>query len=57
MPYSVWMFPRRGNSGGSTYSWLYNLTMYLTARLLAVALIANPMIGPVDARHHLPDKQ
>ncbi|MDP6443240.1 MAG: hypothetical protein QF805_05560 [Pirellulaceae bacterium] len=57
MPYSVWMFPRRGNSGGSTYSWLYNLPMYLTARLLAVALIANPMIGPVDARHHLPDKQ
>lgn len=32
---------------------LYNSTMYLMAGLLAVALIANWRVRPVDARHHL----
>jgi len=33
---------------------LYNTTMYLMAGLLAVALIANALMRPVDSRHHLP---
>jgi len=32
---------------------LYNSTMYLMAALLGVALVANWLIRPVDARHHL----
>ena len=32
---------------------LYNSTMYLMAGLLAVALVANLRVRPVDARHHL----
>ena len=32
---------------------LYNSTMFLMAGLLAVALIANALVRPVDARHHL----
>jgi MFS family permease len=34
-------------------SGLYNVTMYLMAGLLAVALVANATIRPVDARHHM----
>ncbi len=34
-------------------SGLYNSTMYLMAALLAVALICNGLMRPVDARHHL----
>jgi len=32
---------------------LYNSTMYLMAGLLAVALVANLLVRPVDPRHHL----
>jgi len=32
---------------------VYNSTMYLMAALLGVALIANLLVRPVDARHHL----
>jgi MFS family permease len=32
---------------------LYNVTMYLMAALLAVALVANALMRPVDAKHHL----
>ena len=32
---------------------LYNSTMYLMAGLLAVALVANALVRPVDSRHHL----
>ena len=34
---------------------LYNSTMYLMAGLLAVACIANALIFPVHAKHHLPE--
>ena len=34
---------------------LYNSTMYLMAALLVVALVANALIRPVDAIHHLTD--
>jgi hypothetical protein len=34
-------------------STLYNSTMYLMAGLLAVALVANLLVRPVDDRHHL----
>ena len=34
-------------------STLYNSTMYLMAGLLVVALLANALVRPVDARHHL----
>lgn len=34
-------------------SGLYNLTMYLMAGLLAIALVANATIRPVDGRHHM----
>ena len=34
---------------------LYNVTMYLMAGLLAVALVANALVRPVDKKHHLPD--
>jgi hypothetical protein len=32
---------------------LYNLTMYLMAGLLAVALVANALVRPVESKHHL----
>jgi MFS family permease len=34
---------------------LYNTTMYLMAALLAVGFIANALVRPVAARHHLPE--
>ena len=34
-------------------SGLYNSTMVLMAALLAIALVANAMMRPVDARHHM----
>ncbi|HEX4131909.1 MAG TPA: OFA family MFS transporter [Pirellulales bacterium] len=37
------------------YCTLYNTTMYLMAGLLAVALVANALVRPVAARHHLAD--
>ena len=36
---------------------LYNLTMYLMAALLAIALVANALMRPVDARHEMPERQ
>jgi hypothetical protein len=36
---------------------LYNLTMYLMAALLAVAIVANALMSPVDAKHHMKDAQ
>jgi MFS family permease len=36
---------------------LYNLTMYLMAALLAIALVANALIRPVDRKHHMIDHQ
>ncbi len=36
---------------------LYNLTMYLMAALLAIALIANALMAPVAAKHHMRDAQ
>lgn len=33
---------------------LYNSTMYLMAGLLALALVANLLVKPVDEKHHLP---
>jgi MFS family permease len=35
---------------------LYNLTMYLMAALLAIALVANALMKPVDAKHHMPER-
>ena len=35
-------------------SGLYNMTMYLMAALLAIALVANALMRPVDSRHHMP---
>ena len=32
---------------------LYNSTMYLMAALLAIALVANWLVRPVDPRHHV----
>jgi hypothetical protein len=32
---------------------LYNSTMYLMAGLLFLALIANALMRPVDAKHHM----
>ena len=34
---------------------LYNLTMYLMAALLAIALVANATMRPVHSKHHLKD--
>jgi MFS family permease len=34
---------------------LYNLTMYMMAALLAIALIANALMRPVDAKHYMPE--
>lgn len=36
-------------------SGIYNSTMILMAMLLGIALVANAMMKPVDAKHHLPD--
>jgi hypothetical protein len=36
---------------------LYNLTMYLMAALLAIALVANAFMAPVAAKHHMRDAQ
>lgn len=36
-------------------SGLYNSTLFLMAGLLAVALVANLLVRPVDVKHHLPD--
>jgi MFS family permease len=35
---------------------LYNVTMYLMAALLAIALVANAWMRPVDAKHRMPDR-
>jgi hypothetical protein len=34
---------------------LYNLTMYLMAALLAIALVANALVRPVNPKHHMAD--
>jgi MFS family permease len=34
---------------------LYNVTMYLMAALLAIALVANALMKPVAAKHHMRD--
>jgi hypothetical protein len=34
---------------------LYNSTMYLMAALLAVALVSNALMRPVDPKHHIRD--
>jgi MFS family permease len=34
---------------------LYNLTMYLMAALLAIALVANALMRPVETKHHMPE--
>jgi len=34
-------------------SMVYNTTMYVMAGLLAVALVANLLMRPVDSKHHL----
>src|SRR5262245_49789235 len=36
---------------------LYNLTMYLMAALLAIALVTNALMKPVAAKHHMTEKQ
>ncbi len=36
---------------------LYNLTMFLMAGLLGIALISNALMSPVDERHHMTDAQ
>jgi hypothetical protein len=36
---------------------LYNLTMYLMAALLAVALVSNALMKPVDTKHHMAEAQ
>jgi MFS family permease len=36
---------------------LYNLTMYLMAALLAIALVANALMKPVAANHHMNEAQ
>ncbi len=36
---------------------LYNLTMYLMAALLAIALVANALMRPVDVKHQMPERQ
>ncbi|HUQ51957.1 MAG TPA: MFS transporter, partial [Gammaproteobacteria bacterium] len=34
---------------------LYNVTMVLMAALLAIALVANALMAPVAAKHHMSD--
>ena len=36
---------------------LYNVTMYLMASLLAIALVANAFMRPVRAEHYLPERE
>jgi hypothetical protein len=36
---------------------LYNVTMYLMAALLAIALVANALMKPVDKKHHIAEAQ
>jgi MFS family permease len=36
---------------------LYNLTMYLMAALLGIALISNALMTPVHERHHMSEKE
>jgi MFS family permease len=36
---------------------LYNLTMYLMASLLAIALVANALMKPVEAKHYMTDAE
>jgi hypothetical protein len=36
---------------------LYNLTMYLMAALLAIALVANALMKPVAKKHHMVEAQ
>jgi hypothetical protein len=36
---------------------LYNVTMYLMAALLAIALVANALMRPVDRKHHMVESQ
>jgi len=36
---------------------LYNLTMYLMAALLAIALVTNALMKPVAAKHHMAETQ
>jgi len=36
-------------------SGLYNSTMVLMAVLLAIALVSNALMKPVDARHYIAD--
>ena len=36
---------------------LYNVTMYLMAGLLAIAMIANATLRPVHAKHHMPEEK
>jgi hypothetical protein len=36
---------------------LYNLTMYLMAALLAIALVANALMKPVNANHFMSEAQ
>lgn len=36
---------------------IYDTTMYALAGLLCVALVCNALMGPVDAKHHLPDRE
>ena len=36
-------------------SGLYNSTMVLMAALLAIALVSNALMRPVDAKHHIVD--
>jgi hypothetical protein len=36
---------------------LYNLTMYLMAALLAIALVANALMRPVGAKHRMPVRE
>jgi MFS family permease len=36
---------------------LYNVTMVLMAALLAIALVANALMKPVDAKHHMAEAQ
>jgi hypothetical protein len=36
---------------------LYNLTMYLMAALLAIALVANALMAPVDPKHYMAEAQ
>ena len=36
---------------------LYNSTMYLMAVLLAVALVSNALMRPVDPKHHMSEEE